>query len=475
MRRAFDPLRPPDPPAPDATAFTLPDVTVIVPGQPAVPGQDLTVRHGRIQHLTASGSQPAPAPVLERFRHAYVLPGLVDMHSHLPAASALRMSGLFLLLHLAHGVTTVRDAGDLDGTAVPAARRLLADGHPGPRLSTAGAFVTAGAPRWSNSHLLSGPRDAADAVARLADAGNEWVKAYENLEPATIRALVDAAARRGLGVLGHVPTQLRHEQALLPDSQHFFGVPLPEDLQADTVVCRASDWHGVDERRIDQIVATSVLHRLAHTPTLVTACGLLTYRDPTGPERPPGIEQLPSLFPDVLWHPDRGIPAYRGLTPGRLASVEDALSRKLRLVGRLHAAGVRLHLGTDTLQPFVAPGLALHQEMRLFGRAGISAADVWRLATVDAARTIAPHTNEPSLGLIQPSAPADFLIYDHDPTTGLDPASGLHAVTSRGHLYLKSTLDDAVRRHSGHHRQPHVRLIGNIATRRQLRKTSFRR
>jgi hypothetical protein len=56
------------------------------------------------------------------------------------------------------------------------------------------------------------------------------VKSYENLDVAMIRALVGAAARRGLGVLGHVPAQLRHEQAMLPDSQHFFGVAEPADL-----------------------------------------------------------------------------------------------------------------------------------------------------------------------------------------------------------------------------------------------------
>src|SRR5258705_9786705 len=51
---------------------------------------------------------------------------------------------------------------------------------------------------------------------------------------------------------------------------HFFGVPLPQTLERDTLVNRSCDWHAVDERRMDEIVEarseehTSELQSLRH-------------------------------------------------------------------------------------------------------------------------------------------------------------------------------------------------------------------
>jgi hypothetical protein len=438
----------------------LPDVTLVEPGRGTLSGQHLIVHSGRIW---AEG----PADELAGYGGAYVVPGLVDLHSHLPGANPLRTTGAFLLLQLAHGITTVRDAGDIDGTAVPGARALMAAGHPGPRISAAGPFITAGPPRWPNSHRVTGPADARIAVARLADAGSHWVKSYENLDVATIRAVLDEASRRGLGVLGHVPTQLRHEEARLPDSQHFFGVPRPADLSADTVLCRASDWHAVDDRRIDEVVAASVEHRLAHTPTLVTGHCLLAYRDPAE-SRSLGVDLLPPLYPRVLWDRGRGLPAYRGIDGARLDKVEAALAVKLRLVARLHEAGVSLRLGTDTQQPFVVAGRALHHEMQLFGRAGLPAEEVWRLATTEAAAVVGPPLGEPALGTLKPLAPADFLVYDRDPTRTLDPGRGLLAVVSGGALYRADDLNRAIARQSVHFRHPVRRALGIAGARRSL-------
>jgi cytosine/adenosine deaminase-related metal-dependent hydrolase len=71
----------------------------------------------------------------------YVTPGLVDMHTHLPSDNPMRLAGLFGLLYLAHGVTTIRDTGDMDGTGVTAARQAFARTGAGPRIVSAGSFV----------------------------------------------------------------------------------------------------------------------------------------------------------------------------------------------------------------------------------------------------------------------------------------------------------------------------------------------
>jgi imidazolonepropionase-like amidohydrolase len=452
--------------------FALPDVTIVQPAEHITPHATLAVRDGRIAALEADRYAPADR-VLEEYRGAHVVPGLIDMHSHLPPGNPLRINESVLLIHLAHGVTAIRDAGDADGTAVRTARRAFDRGHPGPRLSTAGSFVTRGRTRWPNSLQMATPGQATDIVARIADGGHKWIKSYEGLDADDIAALVAAAEKRGLGVIGHVPTNLRHEQALLPDSQHFFGVPDPADLSTDTVVCRVIDWQNVTRHRMDEVIRGSVAHGLAHTPTVAATELLLSYHDYRRAKADPASALLPPLYANRLWHPARGFPVFRNIGADRLARIARTLEQKLELIGGLHAAGVRLHLGTDTPQPFTVPGAALHTEMSLFARAGIAPSEVWRLATRGNGEVLGPALDEADLGLLSVGSPADLLIYRDDPTAGTDPSQGLLAVVAQGRLYTRRQLDDAVAAHQARLRRPFARVLGRAGAARALRTTSF--
>ncbi|MGW4517920.1 amidohydrolase family protein [Streptomyces sp. NPDC004393] len=455
------------PPRPLTGPFTLPDVTLVQPAESSTPHTALRVRGDRIAAEGDDGGR-----VLEQYRGAHVVPGLVDMHTHMPPRSPLRLTESVLLLNIAHGVTTVRDAGDADGTSGRAAREAMEGGHSGPRMSTAGSFVTRGRTRWPNSVQMSGPGQAAEIVARAADGGHRWIKSYEGLDTCDIAALVTAAERRGLGVLGHVPATLRHEQALLPDAQHLFGVPDPADLGADTVLCRATDWQGVTDRRLDEVVRHSLAHGLAHTPTLVATEALLGYRDYESARSAPPAGMLPPLNTDRLWHPQRGFPVYRGIDGYRVDRVAHSLRLKLRLVGLMHSAGVDLHIGTDS-QPFTVPGHAVHAEMRLFERAGVPAPEVWRIATRGAGQVLGPGLGEPALGTLAPGAPADLLVYRGDPTLRTDPSEGLEAVVSRGRLYARADLEAALEADRQRLRRPLPALLGRIGSARVLRTTDF--
>ena len=150
-----------------------------------------------------------------------------------------------------------------------------------PRLFSCGPFVGAGKAGFKNTILLE------DASARAADAaavrvkatGATFLKFYEGLTEPMIRALEQACARHGLKMMGHVPAGMPYEDARIAEVQHFFGVPLPQTLERDTLVNRSCDWHAVDERRMDEIVEATLKHGIANTPTIVTNQQMLCYRD----------------------------------------------------------------------------------------------------------------------------------------------------------------------------------------------------
>src|SRR6188474_647579 len=97
-------LRLPEPTAPAAVSFSLVGVTVVNPGRSREAHQTIEVRDGRIRRVAGSEAADDAGPFRD-LQGAFVVPGLVDLHTHLPPDNALRLTPLAGLLYLAHGVT----------------------------------------------------------------------------------------------------------------------------------------------------------------------------------------------------------------------------------------------------------------------------------------------------------------------------------------------------------------------------------
>ncbi len=438
-------LEPPPPLIAQATRFSLSGVTLVTPGIERRPGQGILVADGSIQRISSSiGSFPA---ALEDYSGAYVLPGIIDAHAHLPPDNALKLSSFFCLMYLAHGVTTIRETGDTDGTAVAAAQKgMAARGFPGPRVYACGPFLGREPRRWANTVILESPADADRIVARLKQDGFDCVKGYDELTLADIEALRKASRSHGLPFIGHVPAALGYEEALMPEVQHLLGISKRGDLKRDHLFDRLADWAEVDDARLETIVDVTLRHGIKNTPTLVLTQQLLSFADYQAAAMGAKVRLRPRLFRDVLWHPTEGFPFYRNLGKQDFRMIREALVKKKTLVGMLHKAGADLHVGTDTGQPFVVPGASAHQEMRLFVESGMTLEEAWERATWRNADLL----GVPALGRIEEGAPADLLVFRRDPTVDLTALESLEAVVAGGYLYtaedIRATLE-AHRRH----------------------------
>jgi hypothetical protein len=441
-----DTLSPRDPILPTVRgAFLLPDVTVAHADRSDEVHVDVLVSEANIDRITPTGAPdlPAGATLFEPARGSFVSSALIDMHVHMPPANLLRLTDLFLLQTLRHGITVVREAGDTDGTATPAALACVASGAlPGPEIHYSYGFVNSPPARWSNSFVYDDPAQAPHIIERLRSLGATWVKSYENLDVPRIEALKQAAGEVGIGVLGHVPYGLGHEEALLPDTQHLMGVAPPGSIRRDHIFDRIYDWDAVDQRRTDIVRRACIDHQLAMTPTLNTITGVLDLDRFQEACREPTARALPSFYPAVVWNPEKGMPTYRNLTKEDFDRVRRAVEHKHELVGRLHQEGVTLRLGTDTQQPFVAPGVALHREFDAFDQAGIPRRDSFRLATATAARALGL-TN---VGAIADGGRAELIVSRTDPRQSTwSVQRDLVGTITGGVLVTAADLDNAIR------------------------------
>ena len=431
--------------------YVLPEVSVCSPGDDDKLRADVLIEQGSIAAIRPHGASDwTGADVVEECRGLWVSPALIDMHAHMPIWNGLRLPRLFLLQTLRHGVARLRDAGDLDGSATPAALALVRSGRlPGPQVHYAYAFITgAGRSPWANTMQVGSEQDARNVVATLASLGASWVKTYENLTPPLIRALSEAAHASGLGVMGHVPTRFSLEQAAIPDGQHYFGVAPPQSLRRDHIFERHVAWEAVDSARLDAVVRAAVENRLAQTPTLrVTEQILELERYEEARVAPKYRNALPSFYPDVIWHPSHGLPVYRNLTPTDFDRVRYAIDGKRELTRRLHAAGGVLRIGTDTQQPFVLPGAALLEEMQSFAACGVPYREAWAMATRDAASALGLD----DVGVAREGARADLLVSRVDPRHGITAANNVALVTN-GKLAMMGDIDAAIEAELGRFR-----------------------
>ena len=360
-------VTPPAPLALPPQGVVLDDVTLIRPGEGREEHRRVVVSGGAIERIEA-----APAGSDGPFAGMYVLPGLNDLHVHFPPASLLGQSELFAFLFLYHGVTAVRDAGDVDGTATAPAREGVAKGRfPGPRVLACGMFVDGEPPLWKNTLLARNPAEGRAAVESLAARGFDCVKAYNGLAADTLAAIREAAHARGLPVIGHVPRAVSYEEARLDDVQHFTGVPPPADPSLRfPLLLRA--WDDLDDARLEAVIAASLGEGIANTPTLVTLDRLIASEDFAHVATEPDVKLLPRMYRDVVWSPREPSSVTSLLQPADFAMLRRALAAEKRTLRAMAERGVALHTGTDTLIAFVVPGASLHRELRLWVDAGLT-------------------------------------------------------------------------------------------------------
>jgi hypothetical protein len=171
----------------------------------------IVVRGNRIMKIGAGDIEiPKNAQMIDA-RGKWVLPGLIDMHSHV---SDVDIDMLPLELYLANGVTTIRDPGG-HVTAARLARDEIDTGKRiGPRLFFCGNVLDGVPPLPATALVADTPERARSAVTFLADQGVSCIKVYNSIKEPELVEIVRTARSRNLPVIGHVPRTLTATHAV---------------------------------------------------------------------------------------------------------------------------------------------------------------------------------------------------------------------------------------------------------------------
>ncbi len=372
--------------------------------------QTVVVSEGIIHHVGPAGETSVPdnAREIDGSGH-YLMPGLAEMHGHLPSQGPDDETvGDLLFLYLANGVTLVRGMqGHEEQIAV---RRAIEDGDlAGPRL-----ILGSPAMGWGQVPEVE---EVPELIESFAEAGFDLVKIGEGPDPETFEAIRRAADDHGLPLAGHVPDEVGLEAAMeagmvtIDHLDNYLEDLVPEDKRADITplwgVASAAD--DVELERLDRLVETTVEHGTAQVPTMVL------WERFFGGEP---IERIRDKSPEVRYMPADTVTDWQeGLenlreTIGHPAGARQVVTLRRLAFQRLQRAGVPFLLGTDSPQLFSVPGFSTHREMALWVSLGMTPAEVIHAGTW----AVAEHYGElEESGSVAEKRRADLILLSENP------------------------------------------------------------
>jgi hypothetical protein len=187
----------------------------------------------------------------------------------------------------------------------------------------------------------------------------------------------------------------------------------------------------VDKATIDATVAAGAWN----CPTLIVMERFGHLDDPPSLANITGLELVTPMV-RTQWDPKNDFRLAKW-TPERFAQTRARNETAKKLVADLFHAGAKLVLGTDTGNPFVIPGFAVHDELGFLVSAGLTPWQALRLATAAPAEMLG---TPGKFGVIAAGARADLIVVDGDPVAAIGALAKPGLVMVRGKLVKRDAL-----------------------------------
>jgi len=330
-----------------------------------------------------------------------VLPGLIDSHFHLDRTKDLPA------LFLQHGVTSLRDPG----AWIEAYAEERKSGTTMPRLYLTGPHLDGSPPAYPYDAFVV--RDKEEAVKQVNDLANEGataIKIYFRVPPGTIKAITEAAHKRGLPVTAHleITEAMQAIDAGLDGIEHItsFGLTLSPKRDAEKYrqamltdnnfrkQGRYNTWANLD---INSKIADSLTRFLVNKGTFVSpTLGAFEYK--AGKEITDSIKL-------------KGFQTMKMLT------------------AKFKKAGVNLSMGSHSMIPYAEKGWAYQREMELWVESGIKTSDVIHAATLVNAQSF---RIADQLGSIEKGKLADLIMVKGNPLEDIKAMRNIEKVMLNG-------------------------------------------
>lgn len=428
----------PTPPAASTSsepAVAFVGATVIpMDSERVLPDHTVVVRGDRIVALGPARTTVVPDGATRvDARGKYLLPGLAEMHGHIPPPSApAEFTDSVLFLYLANGITTVRGMlgapGQLELREKASRGEILS-----PNLYLAGPSF--------NGNSINSPEEAVQKVRQQKAEGWDLLKVHPGLTRDEYDAMARTAREVEIRFGGHVPQDVGLAHAIEMGQETF-------DHLDGYVEQLGAEEQPVDPVKLQEIVRKTRDAGAWVVPTMALWETLLNAADLAAMQRYPELQYMPpqqvqswsAAFENRARNPEFNATVVRNIAENRL-----------RILDALNRGGVRILMGTDAPQQFSVPGFSLHRELQRMAAANMTPYEI----LVSGTRNVGEYfKTQDRFGTVAPGQRADLLLVDGDPLQSVDNLSRIAGVMVRGTWLSRGEIDSRLHQIAARYRQP---------------------
>ncbi len=414
--------------------------------------QTVIVKNGSITEIGPANKVKVPKDAVKiDGAGKYLVPGLVDMHTHLLSDGHEYPDSIAedeLKVMVANGVTTIRF---MIGT--PEQLILRAKAAKGeiaaPTIFSASPHLTGR--EQGNNFVVRTEEEARDAVRKSKAAGYDFIKVTTFIPAPVYEAAIDEAAKQGIRVVGHADReyvtaprawkakqQIEHldgymEQILRDDA------PMKGSV-SDLYMSNPKNWESIDfidEAKIPIVAKRSVAANPFSNPTQHFFKNTFAL---------PRSEESIRAQPDFRFYPksvqDQWLNWYKRASVINQVSLERKtkwIDARNKLIKAIHDAGGKIMAGSDTPEFLWLYGFAMHHELKALSETGIG-----NYAAL-AAGTRNPHEFLGTLnkaGTVEKGKRADLMLLNANPLEKITATDDRAGVMLKGKWYSQAELNN---------------------------------
>ena len=380
----------------------------------------------------------------------YLVPGLVDMHTHLLSDSDEYPDSIGpqeLRVMVANGVTTIRF---MIGTPeLLALRSRSASGEiAAPTIFVASPHLTGR--EQGNNFVVNTPEEAREAVRKSKAAGYDFIKITTFIKAEVYEAAVDEAAKQNIRVVGHADSRfVGVERAWKAKQQieHLDGymeLLLRDDAPtkgsvSDLYIYNPENWKSfdyIDESKIPEVARKTVASNAYVNPThhfMKNSFGRLRTEDEIRKQ------------PDFRFYPakvqQQWLDFYkknRFINTVPLEKRARWIKLREQLIKAIYDAGGKIMTGSDTPEFLWLYGFGMHHELKALKDAGLSNYAVLEAATKNPSLFLGTIAN---VGTIEKGKRADLMLLNANPLADLSATENRAGVMLKGKWHSQSELN----------------------------------
>ncbi|MCB0669339.1 MAG: amidohydrolase family protein [Saprospiraceae bacterium] len=414
-------------------SLLLKDVNVVpMSSETVLSHQDVRIEGDRIVDIASAGSD-LEADIVIHASGQYLIPGLAEMHAHIPVAEdgndTLVRETLFL--YLANGITTIR--GMLGNPYhLDLKKQVNAFEFPAPRVYTSSPSL--------NGNTITTKEEARQKVTQYKDDGYDFLKIHPGIKREVFDEMARTAKSVDIDFSGHVPADVGIDHAIASGYATIDHLDGYIEGLAPEAVREEGGFFGVlladraNEERIKILVEATQMKNTAVVPTQTLMTRWLSPRAPELMVQEPEMDFIsPALR--YSWRQNKEQMLERLNYSQEV--YDQFIELRHKFLRMFLEKGVPILLGSDAPQVFNVPGFSLHHEMQSMVEAGLSNYEVLKSGTVNVSRFF----NATDRGTVEEGKIADLVLIADNPFTDINNVKKINAVIYRGKIIRRDFIE----------------------------------